>query len=347
MADETRANYLKFDGVDDYVTVPDEGSVRDMGVFTYSAWVYPTADGDREILSKSGSKRELRLVNQGDALTLRGCVVASFDPACSNATDGSLVLDQWQHVAMTYDDGADRMVHLFIDGQEVSYTTQSQAVGTLVADAGSDLNLGRRSTGGRHFAGDIDDVRVWSRALSVEEIQANAEPNLVAYWKLDEGTGQIANDSAANSHHGTLGSTPGVDVNDPTWVTDAPPVDPPVEPPIEPPVEPPVEPPEMRALLFHVRYDALECALEVRSVADGDTFIGPARQIEANYYTAMGHTPVAVLKGRWVECSPKWWPEATSPWSVEPLVKVPEPSGVSLLLAGVILLVVLARRKST
>jgi hypothetical protein len=162
---------LSLDGVNDYVAVPDGPLVRDLEALTYSAWIYATADGDREILSKAGSTREFRLMNQGGALTLRGCVVARFGAACSDATNGSIALDRWHHVAMAYDDGADRTVHLFIDGQEVSYAVQSQADGPLASDSDSELNLGRRSTGGRHFRGKLDEVRVFDRALSPEEIE--------------------------------------------------------------------------------------------------------------------------------------------------------------------------------
>jgi prepilin-type N-terminal cleavage/methylation domain-containing protein len=42
--------------------------------------------------------------------------------------------------------------------------------------------------------------------------------NLVSEWKLNEGSGQIASDSW-KENHGTLGSTSGIDVNDPTWKT--------------------------------------------------------------------------------------------------------------------------------
>jgi len=41
----------------------------------------------------------------------------------------------------------------------------------------------------------------------------------VAHWKLDEGTGQTAADSApGGSHPGTLGATAGVDASDPEWM---------------------------------------------------------------------------------------------------------------------------------
>lgn len=41
---------------------------------------------------------------------------------------------------------------------------------------------------------------------------------LVAHWKFDEGAGQTAADSSGNGNDGTLGSTGGVDTNDPAWV---------------------------------------------------------------------------------------------------------------------------------
>jgi hypothetical protein len=38
------------------------------------------------------------------------------------------------------------------------------------------------------------------------------------WWPLAEGRGQVARDWSGNGNHGQLGSTSGVDANDPTWV---------------------------------------------------------------------------------------------------------------------------------
>jgi hypothetical protein len=43
-------------------------------------------------------------------------------------------------------------------------------------------------------------------------------PKIKAWWPLAEGRGQTVMDWSGNGNHGTLGSTPGVDSNDPTWV---------------------------------------------------------------------------------------------------------------------------------
>ena len=54
----------------------------------------------------------------------------------------------------------------------------------------------------------MSEVRVWNRALSADEINAPnhfykvdpASKGLVAYWKLDDGTGYIAKDYTANGN---------------------------------------------------------------------------------------------------------------------------------------------------
>jgi hypothetical protein len=55
-------------------------------------------------------------------------------------------------------------------------------------------------------------------AASILAASASAASPLAAYWPLIEGSGQVAHDLSGNNNNGQLGSTPGVDANDPTWV---------------------------------------------------------------------------------------------------------------------------------
>jgi hypothetical protein len=41
---------------------------------------------------------------------------------------------------------------------------------------------------------------------------------LAAWWPMNEGSGQVVRDWSGNGNNGILGSTPGVDQNDPTWI---------------------------------------------------------------------------------------------------------------------------------
>jgi len=94
-----------------------------------------------------------------------------------------LPLNEWTHLAGTYDGNA---VKLYVNGQlEVEDT--SGGVGML-QDA-NDLSIGNRSDGNdRAFAGTIDDVRVYSRALSAAEVG----------WLATEGSGYVSLDSEVN-----------------------------------------------------------------------------------------------------------------------------------------------------
>ena len=55
-------------------------------------------------------------------------------------------------------------------------------------------------------------------ALCLPGTAAAADFPLSAYWPLNEGKGQVVRDWSGNGNHGQLGSTPGVDANDPSWI---------------------------------------------------------------------------------------------------------------------------------
>ncbi len=76
-----------------------------------------------------------------------------------------------------------------------------------------------------YLVGDVDEVRIWNRALSVAEIAADrhecstpTSAGLVSSWSFDEGTGQTANDSTS-ANPLQLGSIAISDGADPTWVS--------------------------------------------------------------------------------------------------------------------------------
>jgi hypothetical protein len=73
--------------------------------------------------------------------------------------------------------------------------------------------------------GIIDDVRLWNRPLTSEEIVAamaqrlsGQEEGLVGYWPFDEGEGPIAYDKSPMQNHGRISGA--------FWTTNAAPVAP-------------------------------------------------------------------------------------------------------------------------
>jgi hypothetical protein len=104
--------------------------------------------------------------------------------------------NQWYTISVAYDGHKGIM---YVDGNKAAELT-----GTMVMQF-CRLNIGQNWGGydtKQYFNGRISECRVWSRALTPGEIKLNlcgADPNadgLLAYWKLNEGSGYIFHNSS-------------------------------------------------------------------------------------------------------------------------------------------------------
>lgn len=166
------SNYaLTFDGVDDRV---DLGTLDLSGTaVTFTAWVYPTDLGvpDARIISKAFGQYDEEhfwMLSALDRDILR-CRLRTNGQTTTIVSDpGTLVSGRWQHVAATYD-GA--MLELYVDGQLVASTPLT---GRLDSDPQVNAALGNQpatATGGdRPWYGQLDEVRIYDRALTPAEL---------------------------------------------------------------------------------------------------------------------------------------------------------------------------------
>jgi subtilisin-like proprotein convertase family protein len=114
----------------------------------------------------------------------------------------------WHHVAVVKEISNTR---LYLDG-----VLSASRGSTLPFPASSPrLFMGRNLASTANWRGSLDEVRVWDRARTVEEIATNrntritgAEPSLTALWRLDERTGAAALDTSSNALHGFSVGTP-------------------------------------------------------------------------------------------------------------------------------------------
>jgi poly(3-hydroxybutyrate) depolymerase len=160
---------LDFDGTDDFVSIPNEDSFDIPGVITVAAWVKIDSftRNWQAIVTKGDRAWRLHRANDGSSLGW-----ACSDLSRNDAGDlyGSAAVDdgRWHHVAGVHDGTRTR---LFVDGREDASAGSSPNISAN--DYRVLIGENAQQTG-RHFHGLIDDVRIYDRALSVDELQALA-----------------------------------------------------------------------------------------------------------------------------------------------------------------------------
>jgi dUTPase len=158
---------LTFDGVNDWVTVPDAASLDLTNRATLEAWVYPTALGGiwrTAVLKEQPGQLVYALYANNDVSRPSGHLYTTGD-LFTNGT-AALPLNTWSHLAMTWDGTTQR---LFVGGNQVGSRTVS---GTLPNSAGA-LRFGGNNVWSEWFAGRLDEIRVYDRALTQAEVQAD------------------------------------------------------------------------------------------------------------------------------------------------------------------------------
>ncbi|UCE46686.1 MAG: LamG domain-containing protein, partial [Phycisphaerales bacterium] len=159
-------NALSFDGTDDEVTIagftqPPQGTI----VF----WINPAMAKSKERILGAGGDYEVWLRSNGELKN------ELFDGGSSTTGTGAGVLtaDEWHHVAMTYD-SATEDVEIYYDG-ELMVAGKAEVPSTPTETT---LVMGHRAgaSGGEHYGGLLDDLRIYDHVLSAAEVKALASP---------------------------------------------------------------------------------------------------------------------------------------------------------------------------
>jgi hypothetical protein len=156
---------LDFDGAGDRI---DAASVLDAGSaqISVTAWVFKRDMGDDRVISKSsGGAIPDHVFSLGlYGTTIRARLRTTDNGGTSNYDGGSISLDQWVHLAFTYDG---IRLRTYKDGTETaSYAVTGDMIASSLGVAIGNVN----ATDDRYWNGLLDDVRVYDRALDAAEI---------------------------------------------------------------------------------------------------------------------------------------------------------------------------------
>lgn len=173
LVDGKFGNALDFDGVDDYVSVLDSNSLDCSSAITIEAWIYlenypSTQSGS--ILSKRWA---YYFVLSPDG-KLKAYTYGTTPQAWFSSVN-SVPLNEWVHVAFTYDGGA---IKIYINGEldvsslrtgAITITDQWAAIGRVGIKGGAEIIC----CGARAFNGIIDEARIWNVALTAGQVKAS------------------------------------------------------------------------------------------------------------------------------------------------------------------------------
>lgn len=160
-------NALRFDGVNDWITVNDSPSLDLSTGMTLEAWVHPlflTSPGNVVFKENSGGG-----VYALYARTDTNLPVSYFSDGDYHGVFGlsALTLNQSIHLVGTYDGKYQR---LYVNGSQVAQQVQNSS--SILQSTGV-LRIGGNSIWDEFFQGYIDEVRIYNRALTPAEVSYN------------------------------------------------------------------------------------------------------------------------------------------------------------------------------
>ncbi len=177
---------LRFDGANNTATIESPRLVS--GDLSVEFW-----------MNNATAAAAATIINQQNGLNIRlenGDIFATLGDITANgtiATDGL-----FHHYTITHDN-ASGSLSIYEDDRDIGGSTGSTNT--------QFTNNNPLIIGGNTFIGNIHDLRLWTKSLSLSEAYANIytkllgnEANLIGYWPMNEGRGTIANDLARFKH---------------------------------------------------------------------------------------------------------------------------------------------------
>jgi len=148
-----------------FVHVPDGNDLAFAGraPFSLEAWIFPRGFNGvtRRIFSKEGPDGGYLLGIQSTGLAFSRYAYGQW-----STLRAPVPHDRWSHVLATYD-GA--VMNLYVDG----VLAASEPSALSLPDARADLSIGAKQSQWRFYAGGLDDVAIYGRALSAERALAH------------------------------------------------------------------------------------------------------------------------------------------------------------------------------
>ncbi len=214
---------INFDGSNDKITLTS-ASAANKTAFTMSGWFKSdvAVQTTRQVVYNEANTGQcdnetvrLQFLDGQTGQPGTNVFLEANNTTVLNAAQVELKDSTWHHMVGVVDTVSDDH-RLYVDGVEYTQTT---AIGTLSSQTVY-TNIGGRGCANGNMDGEIDDVRIYDRALTKAEALAlyaagiELDKGLLGHWELDETTGTVLSDSSAGGNDSGFDDDSDDDQND-------------------------------------------------------------------------------------------------------------------------------------
>jgi len=157
---------LKFDGSTAFVVIPNSRTLNVTDAITVTLWVKTASDFStaRRLIAKKSSYLFEGVAN---SLFFELFIDGKYRAVKSHWPRSST--EAWVHIAGMYDSSS-KVIKLYLNGVEVARKSLSALSSYIINVSGSKVEIGMLDKKG-FFSGLIDEVRIYNRALTADEIK--------------------------------------------------------------------------------------------------------------------------------------------------------------------------------
>jgi MSHA biogenesis protein MshQ len=164
----------RFNGTNQYLSIPDdprldEALSRSMSIAVWARHTTASLKAWEALVAKGDTTWRLHLNGgcQINGITTSRAFTWGFNGGCANTDLNSGIVpvaNTWYHVAVTYNGATAR---IYVDG----VLRNSAAITTPIATNNYAVGIGENTQQtGRHWSGDLDEMKIWARAISATEV---------------------------------------------------------------------------------------------------------------------------------------------------------------------------------
>jgi len=196
------ALYFDGPGSSDHVSI-DAG--QNGGSHTFEVWVKRIDSGHNNTLLLQGDNYGIKIEQFNQSNKVGFTRYGSYDHQFNH----SATIAEWEHIAIVNNGSK---TYLYVNGTVTDSTNRTNWKLPM-----NSIGVGGNAT----LYGTIDEMRIWNDARTAAEIADNMElelngdeDDLIAYYKMSNGSGTTLTDNSTNSYTGTL-----TNMNNSAWVT--------------------------------------------------------------------------------------------------------------------------------